>query len=437
MLFGTDGIRGIPGEEPLDSASLQKLSCALANFAKQNHITKAVIVRDTRASGNFIMHALASGLAMHGISVELAGILPTAAASMLAFTQGSLGIVVSASHNPAQYNGIKFFTPKGEKLSKSEEATIERFFAKRCSCEASFASIGFNENAEKRYLEFLSKLSIKNDFNIAIDCANGAASYIAKKLFSKAAGKTHFTACEPDGYNINANCGALYPASISSFVEKVSADFGFAFDGDADRLLVCDEKAKALAGEHLIAAFAKWLLRKSSKKCIVTTKLSNSALDEYLAEQGIKVYRSNVGDANVYALMKKTKAYFGAEPSGHFILAKYSRTADALLAALIFVKMLKETEVSASALAEQFELKPQAKLNVQISKKIPFKKLPKFQKALVYAKNALPKNSRVIVRYSGTEPIARILVECESKKLAEEIANYLALKLKEALANES
>lgn len=440
-LFGTDGIRGIANHYPIEPATIVKIGKALGLFLKKKEKKASVVLgKDTRLSGYMVEYALTSGLLSAGIDVLLVGPMPTPAISHLTKSLNcSAGVVVSASHNPAEHNGIKIFSANGYKLDKQAECKIEEIFLKLDSYASKDVGKAYRiDDARGRYIEFV-KSTIDNfsldGMRIAIDCANGASYSIAPKVFSELGAEVFAINNAPDGLNINRNCGALYPEAIQSEVKKRKADIGIAFDGDADRLLVCDEKGRVLAGDILIAIFATHLLEQDtlSRNAIVVTKMSNMALDKFLNEKGIEVIRTDVGDKNVMQAMREHNTNFGAEQSGHIIFADYCVTPDAIIAALQLARILKEKGKKLSKLAELFTLYPQILINVPVKEKIPFENIPSVRSAIERAKDELGNEGRVFVRYSGTEQLARVMVEGKNKQkiklLAEEIAGAIRKEL--------
>jgi len=424
-LFGTDGIRGKANEYPITPEIALRLGKALALYLrrkKNNGKVKILIGKDTRLSGYMIESALESGIVSMGADVYLVGPMPTPAISHLTKSiNADAGIVISASHNPAMDNGIKIFDGEGFKLTDDEEYEIEKLIFSK---EINGSNIGKAyriDDAKGRYIEF-AKATIKNmsleNLKVVLDCANGAAYHIAPPIFAELGAEVISINTKPNGLNINKNCGALHPEKMQKMVKETKADVGFAFDGDADRLVVCDENGKIIEGEFILALLAKWFKENGilNNDCLVTTKQSNLALDKFLDKEGIKVIRTDIGDRYVLQEMLKGNYSLGGENSGHIIFADYSTTGDGIIAALQLMRILKVSKKKISELAYKFELYPSVKMNLNVNKKIPIEKLEKVKRAINEVKEILRDKGRILVRYSGTENKVRILVEGNDKK---------------------
>ncbi|MBI3036710.1 phosphoglucosamine mutase [Candidatus Woesearchaeota archaeon] len=431
-LFGTDGIRGTPGQEPLTPGSIRKIAAGYANLIKKiAHGKKnpsVVLGKDTRASCAMIEQALAAGLTDVGVDVEFLGVLPTAAVAYLTkHLKADGGIMISASHNPSDENGIKFFTQAGEKLSEKEEEFVENNIGKRAERSRKGTVKSFAK-AEAEYFAFLVESAGRPKLaglNVVVDAANGSAYKVAGVFASLGAAATLINN-KPDGNNINEDCGALHPQQLQREAVSMKAACGIAFDGDADRVVMVDEKGKVVDGDGLILALAKEMLQqgKLNKQTVVVTEYTNTAFDDELALVGVKTVRVQNGDKYVYAEMRKHGYSLGGEQSGHIIIGN-NTTGDGILAAIHILTLLKESGLPFSKLTE-FTKKPQALINVEVKEKKELSTLPLTSAAIAAAEKRLQQlKGRSLIRYSGTQNVLRIMLECndreEIKKLAEEI----------------
>ncbi len=430
-LFGTDGIRGKPGKEPLTAATIAKIAKAFATFLKADGRKLVVIGKDTRASCAMIEDALVSGLASSGVDVALLGIIPTPAVACITRGKNAAGgIVISASHNPGEENGIKFFTSKGEKLTEEEENAVEAAMGQQQQSKKS-GKISVSDDAAKVYLDSLMRKSGKprlDGLRVVIDAANGAAYKVSESPFKALGAHVIMTGNSPDGHNINEGCGALYPQQLGRKVVENRADCGIAFDGDADRLIMADEKGGVADGDGLMLALAKYLQQKGKlpEKTVVVTEYTNTALDDELEAVGVKTARVKNGDRHVYEEMRKNGYGLGGEQSGHIILAG-NTTGDGLLAALRMTAIMKESGKPLSELA-RLDRKPQVLINVKVREKKELGTLPLTSAAIARAGERLPQlKGRSLIRYSGTQNVLRIMLEGtdkgEIRRLAEEIAS--------------
>lgn len=438
-LFGTDGIRGIANEFPIEPTTVVQIGKAIGIFLKRKFEKPSVVIgKDTRLSGYMVEYAMTSGLLSSGADVLLVGPMPTPAVSHLIKSLNcNAGIMISASHNPAEHNGIKVFDESGCKLDEQAEREIEAIFS-RLNNSKNGSIVGKAhriDDARGRYIEFV-KSTINNSslrgLSIVIDCANGASYAIAPKVFSELGAEIFVINAEPDGLNINKDCGALHPERMQEEVLRRNADIGIAFDGDADRLIVCDENGEQANGDVMLALLAKNMLEKGllKKKAIVATKMSNLALDECMQNLGITVIRTDVGDKHVANAMRVHDIMLGGEQSGHMIFRQYNETPDAIIAALQLALILKEQRKPLSKLRKIFVPYPQILINVPVKEKKPIEEMPAVQSAIKLAEQALGRDGRVFVRYSGTESLARVMVEGRKKKQIEEIANNIADAIK-------
>jgi len=429
-LFGTDGVRGKAGEVITPFLAM-KLAMAFAESIDKK-TGKILVGKDTRRSGYMIENALVSGLTAVGFNVIQIGPMPTPA---IAFLTEDMrcdgGIMISASHNPYYDNGIKFFDCEGNKLSSEMEEKIEkRYFENNFSLKTN-KEIGKSKRIDDvigRYIvhiksSFPKHMSLKG-IRIVLDTANGAAYKVAPTIFKELGADVITINDKPDGYNINQNAGAMHPEFLAQKVIEYRADIGFAFDGDADRLVVVDEKGEVVNGDKLLGASAYYLYKNNKLKnnSIVVTLMSNGALDDFLKKYGIKVYRSAVGDKYVLELMKQYDLNFGGEQSGHIIFSEYAKTGDGLVSALQIVAYLLESDQKASEAFDLFKLYPQVQCNVKVLEKIPLEKIDGAKKILDEVKN---EGYRHLVRYSGTENKLRLLVEGKEEKKAKELLNKL------------
>ncbi len=443
-VFGTDGIRGKANEYPMTPEMALRVGKAVALHFREKNGKKThqiVIGKDTRLSGYMLETALTSGIVSMGADTFLVGPMPTPAISHLAKSMNcDAGIVISASHNPSEDNGIKLFGADGYKLREEEEKEIEKLVLSETAPKAAGHSIGKAHrlnDAAGRYIEF-AKNSIKSfslaGLKIVLDCANGAAYSIAPRVFSELGAETIVLNDKPDGKNINQECGALHPEAIQKAVKENSADFGIAFDGDADRLIVCDEKSKIIDGDELLAIFASELKKNGRLKTgkVVGTVMGNLGLEKALEKMGISLIKTKVGDKFVIEEMRKGGHELGGEQSGHIIFREFSATGDGIVCGLRLARILKESGKKASGLSFVKKF-PQCLENVEVSEKRPLEKMPGVQGEIKKAKKALGKNGRVLVRYSGTENKARVMVEAMKKEQVESFTKSIAAAIKKEI----
>ena len=434
-LFGTDGIRGESTKFPFDNNTLFLIGRAVAETLKVKQ-NKILIIRDTRESGKRIEKALAAGIVAAGKKVVFGGVMQTPAASLLLRSGDfAAGIVISASHNPYQDNGIKIFNSKGDKLVDSVELKIE----KKISALALLKNVkqkkaaGISDSSlltkyEKFILSTVKGLNLKGK-TIVIDCANGAAYKTAPQTLKKLGAKVIALNVKPDGKNINKNCGALHPEIAAEAVKKYKAFCGFAFDGDADRLICIDENGIVKDGDFFLSAMAKYLRSKGKLKnnILVTTVMANIGLFKAMKVAKIKTVVSKVGDRYVLEDLKKYKASIGGEQSGHFIFLDLLKTGDGLLSAVQILAALADTKLSLSNFVAGVEKFPQILVNRKTVEKLPLEKLPKTSALIKKYEKSFGDNGRVLVRYSGTENLIRVMVEGKNKaeitKAANEIIN--------------
>lgn len=437
-LFGTDGIRGTANREPMTAETAFQIGRAGAYLFKNKVSPKILVGKDTRISGDMIESALAAGICSMGVNVLKVGIVPTPAVAYLTRAyQANCGVVISASHNPFDNNGIKYFQGSGYKFSDSEEEQIERiYFENRTKDEwPTGKDIGKIEHlssiATRKYIEYL-KTTIPHDFNlkgikVILDCANGASFGIAPQLFNELGIKTITINNKPNGININRNCGSTHPASLQKEVLKQQADIGLAFDGDADRVIAVDEKGNIVDGDQIMVICALNLIKKNQlpNKEVVTTVMSNLGFDQAIKKVSGKVIRTNVGDRYVLETMQKANAVLGGEQSGHIIFLKYGTTGDGLLTSLQLLRVIWEEEKPLSLLASVMKKYPQIILNFRVKDKKLFYECININRIIKKIEKELAGEGRIFVRPSGTEPLIRILLEGQDKEKLEKISQEL------------
>ena len=433
--FGTDGIRGKVNKEKIYGEMFFKFGLAAGTYFKNQKKNKqiAIIAKDTRLSGYTLEPAIVSGLASAGMHIFTFGPLPTNGLAMLTKKmQANLGIMITASHNPYYDNGLKLFGPDGLKLSDLIEKKIEKLIDTNISINLSnpkiLGRVQRLENGSEKYIEIL-RSNFPNQFNlrglkIAIDCANGAAYKVGPLLFESLGAQVYKTGINPNGFNINERCGSTYPNKIRNFTKKNKAHIGISLDGDADRIIICDENGKIVDGDAIIAMLAKrWKKKKILKGGVIGTLMSNFGLEEYFKKNKIKFLRSQVGDRHVKELMKKNKFNLGGEQSGHIILGKFATTGDGLLVALEVLFSMRKGK-KASELFNNFKPTPQLLENVVVKNKSIIKS-DKCKKAINHANKLISGNGRMLVRKSGTEPKIRIMCESNDKKLISKCINIV------------
>ena len=435
-IFGTDGIRSLSNDEIFNNLSLNTLSKAIL---KNNKNLKIVIGRDTRESSKEIESNFINALKNNGAKIFKVGLLSTPAISYLIKKLNcNLGIAVSASHNPYQFNGIKFFNKNGEKLSDSDERKIEKYFFKLTKKKNNYKNNGkiqIINNPFSIYKKKFRKILIKNNFSsklkIVIDCANGSSYKVVKYIFSKININSIYIKDKPNGRNINYKCGSLYPQSLIKEVKKKSADLGISFDGDGDRLICCDEKGKIIDGDKILACLAQYIFNKSRSgvNSMVGTLMSNRGLEKFVNDIGLKFYRSNVGDKFVYELMKKKDCFLGGEQSGHIILKKFGPSGDGILIALYLIKIISEYNKKTSEIFDLYNSYFQIQKNIKL-KDSKYQKNKKINNLLRFYNNKIIHNVRVLIRLSGTEPVIRLLVEGKKYSKIKLLAKKLDKKIK-------
>lgn len=446
-LFGTDGIRGVFNEEPVTPGMGYRVGRAVVNyFRRGGGPCRIVVGRDTRLSGKVLQDAVVAGILSKGADPVRLGVLPTPAVAFMAKDRGAdAGIVISASHNPFEYNGFKVFSGEGYKLPDKAESEIEELIlAHGPAASLAQALSGVkdqeSEDAGGRYISFLRstlpEASTFKGMRIILDCAHGATYRVAPLLFQGMGAEVESLFINPNGKNINEKCGSQSPEALCRRVRERSADVGLAFDGDGDRLVAVDEKGRVLTGDQILVICAKGLRDEGGLKnnLVVSTVMSNMGLHAALKELGIKHVSSSVGDRHVLEKMMETRAVLGGEESGHIIFLNHHTTGDGLLCGLQLLEALRKSGQPLSRLAGLMRRFPQVLENVPVRRKPEISKVPEIMKVLQRAERALGKRGRVLVRYSGTEPLCRIMVEGEqgdeigawARRIAEVVRRQLA-----------
>ncbi len=438
-LFGTDGIRGVANVEPMTSEIALKLGRAAAHvFKTRPGRHRIVIGKDTRLSGYMIESALTSGICSMGVDVLLVGPLPTPAIAFLARSlRADAGVMISASHNPYEDNGIKFFSGEGLKLPDELEHQIEDLVisGRIDDLRPTAAEIGkaFRiDDAEGRYIEFV-KQSLPKGFDlegltVVVDCAHGAAYKVAPHIYRELGAQVTVLGDKPDGTNINRECGAVHPGLLQETVKAQRAALGVAHDGDADRAVFVSEDGQVVDGDQLLGALALDLKERDrlARKTVVTSVMSNLGLERFLSRVGIKLVRTAVGDRYILERMLQEDYNFGGEQSGHIIFLDHNTTGDGLISALQVMGLMRRKGKPLSGLTGSVRLCPQVLVNVRVRERKDLTDIAPFQKALRSHEAALNGAGRIVVRYSGTEPLVRIMVEAEDSAKVEEIAHHLA-----------
>jgi phosphoglucosamine mutase len=437
-LFGTDGIRGVPGTPPLDDSTLYATGRSLGAYLRPDHGAAHVLIgMDTRESGPHIAALLAAGLAEAGASVAFAGIITTpGVACLVRQNDFQAGVVISASHNPFQDNGVKLFSHAGMKFpdAAEEELEIDIFKHRGAPSPGTLRSLEIDESLDAEYLAFLrgrvipgAKLS---GFRIVLDCANGAASRLGPELFRSLGADVVAMGVSPDGRNINAGCGSLHLEGLQKRVVAEKAKLGVAFDGDADRALFVCETGKIVNGDGVLLAAARFLKaqNKLTGNRVVATSMSNLGLERILARESIALARADVGDRYVLEEMLRSGNVLGGEQSGHIIFLEDSPAGDGLLTA-VKIASLVSMHGKIASLVEGLKDYPQLIVNVKVRSKPPLDSLPEVSRALAEAQSALGESGRVVLRYSGTEQLARVMVEAEHdadvQRFSQSLANAL------------
>ncbi len=438
-LFGTDGVRGVANLDPMTSEMAMQLGRAAAHiFMRRAGRHQIVIGKDTRISGYMLESALMAGICSMGVDVLLVGPMPTPAIAFLTRSlRADAGVVISASHNPYQDNGIKFFSKDGFKLPDEVEARIEELIVSdeisHLRPTADLIGKAYRiDDAAGRYIEF-AKRSLPKDLDfqgikLVVDCANGAAYNVAPMVLRELGATIEVIGNKPDGMNINARCGAVHPELLQEQVLRHKADLGIALDGDADRAVFVCEQGTVIDGDHVMAALGLDLHQSGllAKQTLVGTVMSNFGLELSMSKAGIKLIRTPVGDRYLLERMLAEGYSFGGEQSGHFIFLDHNTTGDGLISALQILSLVKRTKKPLSELAKAMTAVPQVLVNVQVTKKPRLESIPDIDCAIQASERRLNGCGRVLIRYSGTEPLLRIMVEGEQSTMVKEVAEDLA-----------
>jgi phosphoglucosamine mutase len=444
-LFGTDGIRGVANIYPMTIEIAMQVGRAIAFIVKDKAKGHRIVIgKDTRQSCYMLENALAAGICSMGVDVLLVGPLPTPGIAFITTSmRADAGVVISASHNPFQDNGIKIFSGDGFKLPDQIEADIEDliFSQKMAALRPVADEVGKAtriDDAKGRYIVFLKNTFPKkytlDDFHVVVDCAHGATYGVAPHVFMELGAKVTTLAVSPDGKNINDQCGALHPEKMADRVRELGADIGLAFDGDGDRLIVCDERGTIVDGDHIMAICAHELLkrRKLKKKTLVATVMSNMGLEVAMEKMGGRMVRTAVGDRYVVECMREKGYSFGGEQSGHLIFLDHITTGDGVLAGLQLLSIMKKRNRPISELATLMENYPQVLQNVKTSTRIDLNSLTDFQTAVKKFEKKIGKKGRILVRPSGTEPVIRVMVEGQDERVIAGVADALCDLIRKA-----
>ncbi|MEW6426738.1 MAG: phosphoglucosamine mutase [Thermodesulfobacteriota bacterium] len=437
-LFGTDGVRGVANVYPMTTEIAMQIGRGIAFLVKdRRHGHRIVIGKDTRLSGYMLENALAAGICSMGVDVLLVGPLPTPGIAFITTSmRADAGVVISASHNPFQDNGIKIFAGDGYKLPDEKEADIEDliFSQKMAALRPVADEVGKAariDDARGRYIVYL-KHTFPNaytleDMHIVLDCAHGATYGVAPHVFTELGARVTCLGCEPNGKNINDNCGALHPQGMAAKVKELGADIGIALDGDGDRLIVVDEKGATVDGDHVMAICAAELLarKKLRKKTLVATVMSNLGLEVAMQRMGGQLVRTAVGDRYVVEEMRRHKYNFGGEQSGHLIFLDHNTTGDGILAALQLLAVMIKRGKPLSELAGVMESFPQVLKNVRVSRRIDLAASDSYLRTLAAMEEKLGGDGRILVRASGTEPVIRVMIEGKDQGMINDMAGEL------------
>jgi phosphoglucosamine mutase len=445
-LFGTDGVRGIANKHPMTTEMAMQLGRAAAYvFKQEDRRSRIVIGKDTRLSGYMIENALAAGICSMGVDVLLVGPLPTPGIAFItASMRADAGVVISASHNPYQDNGIKFFARDGFKLPDELEKKIEEllFSEQIDSLRPTAEEVGKAyrvEDALGRYIVFLKNTFPReldlSGLKIVLDCAHGAAYRVAPAVLEELGAEVFAYGVNPDGTNINAGCGSTHPEVISGAVLEHGADLGIALDGDADRCIFVDERGIEVDGDHIMAICGIDMLKRDvlQEKTIVATVMSNMGLDIALGEAGGQVIKTDVGDRYVVEEMRRSGYCFGGEQSGHIVFLEHNTTGDGIISALQVLAILQKSSKSLSELASVMQSLPQVLVNVRVRERLPLDQLPDVRDMIADVESRLGDKGRVLIRYSGTEPLMRIMLEGQDQDEITGMANQIATLVKSSI----
>jgi len=446
-LFGTDGVRGVANIAPMTAEMILEIGRATAYVCKRHHAHRhrVVIGKDTRLSCYMLESALTAGFCSMGVDVFLVGPMPTPGIAYITRSmRADAGLVISASHNPYQDNGIKIFSRTGFKLPDAEEDEIEELVTtgQIRDIRPTAREIGRAkriEDAIGRYIVFCKNTFPENlsleGMKIMLDCANGATYKVAPIIFSELGAEISAINTEPNGLNINDNCGSQHPAGLQDLVRQNGADLGLAFDGDGDRMIPVDEKGEVITGDHVMAICARSLKEQDKLKnnLVISTVMSNFGFGLALRDMGIEQGVSKVGDRYVLEMMQARGAVLGGEESGHIIFLDHHTTGDGIISALQLLAAMRRSGRTLSELAKVMKLSPQKMINVEVKSKPPLEKVEEIQKAIIAAEAALKGKGRILVRYSGTQAMCRVMVEGPSEEMTERLCNSLAEVVRAAI----
>jgi len=447
-LFGTDGIRGVAGEYPLDPKTANAVGTALGRLVCRSKLEPRVVIgMDTRESGHWIASEVAGGLESQEVSVNFAGITTTPGVAYLAKNGPyAAGVMISASHNPYRDNGIKLIGHSGYKLPDQQEEILESeiFGLLRDGAESSPTTLRVDTGLDRTYIQHLASTLPQGlgGLRIACDCANGSASALAPELFERLGASVRTTHCSPDGRNINLNCGSLHLEVLRQAVLEESADVGVAFDGDADRALFVSRSGKIVDGDAVLLVTSRYLKDRGWLACgegpptVVATVMSNLGLERALASHGIRLIRTPVGDKYVLEEMIRIGAVLGGEQSGHVIFHQYATTGDGMLTALRVFEAMRAAGTGLDELTSELQVYPQRLVNVRVRERKPIEELPGVKAAIHDAEKSFGDAGRVLVRFSGTEPLARVMVEGPDLERVEKFANHIASEIRAELGAE-
>lgn len=444
-LFGTDGIRGVAGQYPLDAKTVYTVGVALGRWLANHHLKPEVVIgMDTRESGGWIAEHVAGGLAHAGARARFAGLITTPGVAYLARTGDfAAGVMISASHNPYQDNGIKVLDHSGFKLPDAQEHAIEQeiFQLIESGVEPRPLTMSVDESLDRLYVDFLASTfpGRLDGMTMVVDAANGSASYIGPELFQRLGARVRSIGSSPDGKNINLNCGSLHLDSLRREVLKDGADIGLAFDGDADRALFVSHSGKIVDGDAVMLLTgvamkrAGRLTEADGHPVVIATVMSNLGLERALNANGIEMVRTAVGDKYVLEEMLRRDAKLGGEQSGHVIFREFATTGDGLLTALRVLEVVRGSGKTLDELTEALVVYPQILVNVRVKQKRPLAELPKVNQEIRSAEEQFGDAGRILVRFSGTEPLARVMVEGADQAQVEATAHRIADRIREEL----
>jgi len=447
-LFGTDGIRAVAGEPPLDPKTAQAVGGALGKWVIESKLHPQVVIgMDTRESGPWLAAEVAAGLARHNVKVEFAGVTTTPGVAYLAkHGPFAAGVMISASHNPYQDNGIKLIGHAGYKLSDEQEERLEQeiFSILERGVYSPPSQLAINAGLDRSYLHHLAETLTGglDGMTIVADCANGSASLLAPELFERLGARVHCIHCSPDGRNINLNCGSLHLEVLQAAMLEQKADVGVAFDGDADRALFVARSGKIIDGDAVLFVTGRYLKQQGqltvdgNPPLVVATVMSNLGLEQALCNQGIEMIRTPVGDKYVLEEMLRRGAVLGGEQSGHIIFHRYATAGDGMLTALRVFEVMRQAGVGLDELTKEIQVYPQRLVNVRIKQRKRLEDLPSVVAEIRAAEDSFGDSGRVLVRFSGTEPLARVMVEGPELARVDAFANRIASSIRSELGSD-